>query len=912
VTAAREEQDQGAGQVDRRWLFGAAVLDERTLELHVEGKPVDLERKSLQVLMHLLSHAGEVVTKDEMLAAVWPGRILSDSVITSCMARLRDALRDDAQSVIKTVHGFGYRLIAPVKVEAAPVTAPARFEFKPGEHLPARPLWSLIERLGTGGHGEAWLARHDKTKEKRVYKFAADSDALVTLKREITIYRLLHDSLGDRPDFVHLLDWNLEEPPYFLEYDYLEAGSLSSWAKAQGGLDRIPLAARLDIAAQIADALGAAHSVGVLHKDLKPSNVLIEPHAGGAPQIKLCDFGSGGVLDVQRLERMGITRLGFTHTVTAHSAAGSTPVYLAPEVISGQPFTVKSDIYALGVLLYQLAVGNFHKPLAPGWELDVADEVLREDIALAAEGHPERRIADAGRLAQRLRTLDERRRTLAADRATKAEAESARLQMERMRARRGWVRLALAALVAGVTISSLLYVDARRSRDAAAEAAATSKAVSEFLSRDLFASVSADRQSVRDLTVKQVLDTAALQIDKRFGGKPDVAAELHASVGGAYSTVLDAAAAVRHMKKAIALYDQLHGEGSEPALRVSGQLISLEYTLGELPASLAFLAATLRAGEARLGAKNPDVLQLKQSVGLAFFWLGEWQRSVAVLEDVLTNADNPGIDVTFRGRTETLLGLNLRFLGDLAASESRLRSALDHLTAELGTDHLRVAAARGHLADVLVAAGRLVEADTELNTALAAARRWVDDRDGSVLSLIVVQARLRLEQDRIDEAIRLAQEALGHLSTYPEHVVDQSFWFREVQAEALQRLGRLPEAESAMRAALASAERTLSPKHPFLPRIRIGLADMLRERGEATGARLLLQGVAEALREALPERHPYFADLRRVEGLLWRQENERARANEALGEALRIYEQHYGVGHGLTRRARQELARVSG
>jgi len=467
--SARIVASEPSPQADRRWLFATAALDERTLELCVAGQPVELDRKSLQVLMHLLGHAGELVTKDEMLAAVWPGRILSDSVITSCMARLRDALNDESQQVIKTVHGFGYRLIAPVKVETSPGAARTGFEFKAGEHPPARPLWSLVERLDAGGPGEAWLARHDKTHRKRVYRFAADSEALATLKREITISRLLHASLGERRDFLRPLDWNLEDPPYFVEYDYIEDGNLSAWASAQGGIDRVPLQIRIDIAAQIAGALGAAHSVGVLHRDLKPSNVLVEAREDRPPQVKLIGFGSGGVLDIDRLERMGITRIGFTGGMNLGEMAGPTPPYVAPEVVEGDPFTVQADIYALGVMLYQLVVGSFQRALATGWEQDVPDEALREDIAQAADGHPGWRIGDAGRLAQRLRRLDERRRKLEAERGARAEAESARLLVARLLARRRWTRLAIAALIGGLVFSSLLYLDARRALEAAVQ-----------------------------------------------------------------------------------------------------------------------------------------------------------------------------------------------------------------------------------------------------------------------------------------------------------------------------------------------------------------------------------------------------------------------------------------------------------
>jgi adenylate cyclase len=100
-----------------RWKFGNAQLDERTLELSVGGHVVELERKPLEVLRHLLIHAGEVVTHDQLLEAVWPGRIVSESVLTKVISRLREVLQDKEHAVVKTVHGYGYRLLAPVAID---------------------------------------------------------------------------------------------------------------------------------------------------------------------------------------------------------------------------------------------------------------------------------------------------------------------------------------------------------------------------------------------------------------------------------------------------------------------------------------------------------------------------------------------------------------------------------------------------------------------------------------------------------------------------------------------------------------------------------------------------------------------------------------------------------------------------
>lgn len=99
------------------WNFGEACFDEGSLVLTLAGTPVELERKPLEVLRYLLRHAGKVVTKDELFAAIWPGRIPSETVIAKCVSRLREVLRDDQQCIIKTVHGYGYRFVAEIRPE---------------------------------------------------------------------------------------------------------------------------------------------------------------------------------------------------------------------------------------------------------------------------------------------------------------------------------------------------------------------------------------------------------------------------------------------------------------------------------------------------------------------------------------------------------------------------------------------------------------------------------------------------------------------------------------------------------------------------------------------------------------------------------------------------------------------------
>jgi DNA-binding winged helix-turn-helix (wHTH) protein len=585
----------------RRWHFGSTIFDERTLELLVEGVDAELERKPLEVLIYLLEHAGEVCTKDEILSGVWPGRILSETVLTKCIGRLRDALRDRNQEIIKTAYGFGYRFIAPVQIEVERLPGPGRFDLKPGDHPPGRPLWSLIERLGIGGHGETWRARHEKTHEQRVFKFALDESSLGVLKREITLFRILNDVLGERARVVRLLDWNLQQLPYFTEAEYVGAGNLIDWVKGIGGIAALPLAERVEIAAKIAAALAGVHAAGVLQMDLQPSHVFVKPVPGEPIDIALGNFGSGGMLDAGRIEGLGITRLGFTKTLAGSHVEASTSPYLAPEIAEGRPCTAKSDLYALGVILYQLLVGDFHKGLSADL-LDIDDELLREDVASAVAPNPALRLADADLLAQRLRSLDERRRRLEAQRQRAAEARAARPHVEGSGASRvagAWV---CALLGLGLAVSTFFYVEERRTAQASAAAAAEASSVAAFLAEAALAPADAGTPAAR-------LERIDAEIERRFGGAPRAAADLHYLIGRALSRSQEFPAAVRHLERAIELGREGGAVGSAAVLRSACDLIEIDARLGRLRDTLPKYEAVLAAGAA---SRSRDVSALRE------------------------------------------------------------------------------------------------------------------------------------------------------------------------------------------------------------------------------------------------------------------------------------------------------------
>ncbi len=339
----------------------------------------------------------------------------------------------------------------------------------PGLTIPQRPNWALERKLAEGGFGEVWLTHHKKTGAQRVFKFCVERELLRSLQREVTVFRLLKKTLGDRRDIARILDWNFDEAPYFLELEHSDSGSLADWAEAQGGFERVPLAVRLEIVAQIAEALAAAHSVGVLHKDVKPGNILIGAGRGGQPRAKLTDFGIGRITDKERLVDADITFIGMTRTAkTERGVSSGTRLYMAPEVLEGKASTIQADIYALGVVLYQAVVGELDRAVASGWRRNVDDELLAEDIAACVDVAPERRPASALEIAERLRSLEERRRRRAAERRQREEAAANRRALERGRRRRKVLGSVTAAAVLVLVVVSVLAVrenEARREAD---------------------------------------------------------------------------------------------------------------------------------------------------------------------------------------------------------------------------------------------------------------------------------------------------------------------------------------------------------------------------------------------------------------------------------------------------------------
>lgn len=717
-------------QISYSYRFGTAEFDEARFELRVAGLPVEVEPRALEVLAYLLRHAGEVVTKEELLREVWAGRVTVDKVLPNAVAKLRRALGETNAQQLVTQSRIGYRLDGMVTRSVQGLRQVSRLELAAGQPVPTRDTFLLRELLGSTQGSEVWLAEQPRTGTCRVYKFALDDERLSALKREATLARVLREGAqeDEAAHFVELTDWNFASPPFFLEYAY-GGGNLLEWA--QENLAQTDRAARIALFVQIAEAVAAAHRIGVLHKDLKPANVLVA-REDEEWRVRLTDFGSGRLLDPDQLRQLGITRAGMTVTQDLADPSSGTPLYIAPELFDGQLPTTRSDIYALGIVLYQMLAGSLSRPMASGWEQDIDDAVLCEDIRLATEGDPRRRLSSAEELAQRLRRLELRGREVL---QARAEAELARIEHEalkRSRARRPYLIALLLALLGGIGMAIWLAQSAMVLRNEAQRELARANALNRFLNEDLIGRsnplVVAKGQ---EASLKDILLGARERVADRFSDEPLTGASIHTSLTMLLNMVDLLPEAESEARRALALYEQASGPDSLDTARARALLARLLTRTGGMEESLGhiqwleqqahhhpedpwlrYLAASARGiyhmnrGEYAAGVPHyriaipalrtvdPDNVTVRDSMRIDFIngltQIGELEAAreegAALQEEIGARGDDNGLVAAF---AQAAVARTYTLEGDLERAEAGLNAAAHTIATLLGPGHTR-------------------------------------------------------------------------------------------------------------------------------------------------------------------------------------------------------------------------------
>ena len=744
-----------------RWRFGTVEFDEARHELRVAGLAVDIEHKPLQVLSVLLRHVGEVVTKEELFDQVWTGRITVDHVLATAIGKLRKALDAAGEDRIATVPRVGYRLDGPVERVAQGQRLGTALSFAAGQPVPAREHFLLERPLGRTLGSEVWLARQPRSRDARVFKFSVGGERLATIKREATLMRVLRDTLGERDDFVRVLDWNFETEPYFLECEY-GGQALPDWAAEHGALgwDR---ARKLAFFLQVAAAVDAAHGVGVLHKDIKPDNVLVRARQDERWQPCLTDFGNSRLLQPERLAELGITGMGMTVT-TAGSDSSGTPLYLAPELVAGQPATVRSDVYALGVLLYQWLVGDLRRPMAPGWERDIDDPLLVEDIGRATDGDPARRLGSVADLIDRLSSLPQRRARDDEQQAAARQAQHAQRALERTRARRPWIIASFALLSAGLLASSLFWYRSEQQRQSAAMQAARAEAVTRFLSDDLIGALSPGGAGFeRDPTVRQMLEQAGAPLAARFSQDPAVRGGIHAALGDAWRTLGDRERAASHLRQAVQDYGRAFGVDDEQTLVTRYGLVRTLAYAGTresfTEAERQLREADRLAGRTRLEGRNVVALYAAIARGQFHFQQLEIEPSLVAHRraDALQRALRPD-DASMAALIRSNIADALLRSGKAEEAVPLLQQLLaDPLLDAQRIGESTVAGYRVMLARALRNMGRYAEALPIAQTAAATTERILGPDDYTTLVQLSLVASIHDYADDCPKALPIAR-----------------------------------------------------------------------------------------------------------------------------------------------------------
>lgn len=885
---------EGTPREGRRWQFGWCEFVEMSRQLSVHRLPVKIEAKPIDVLMLLLEQPIGVHTKDELLGVCWPNSRdgASDASLTTAIRKLRLAFGGAREEIILTVPNVGYRMAVPVLETIVATPQELIFHLEPGDAIPRRLHWQAQRPLDAAQ--SVWLGEQIKTHEVRVFKFALDGVRLRALQREVTLSRLLQKSLADTSSFVRVIDWDFEEKPYFTESEY---GGVNLLEFAETGhFKQLTFEGRVMLAAGVVETVAAAHSLGILHNDLKPSNILIlEPTDDSAPgngqphprnlEIRVADFGVASLTQPERLRQMEITQHGFAEGNQPLGSPVGTGIYRAPEVLAGAPPSTVADVYALGVMLYQIACGDFIEPLSPGWESRIADPLLRDDIAVAANVDPAQRIATALDLAIRLRTIEARRADQAMHAAEAVRREQERRELERARERRPWIAFALLALTLGLCASLWFGRRAELARNAAVEDAAHARRLEKFTEGLLTAGE--DRVPKKDLTVEGLLERgvkSAQALNTNCGER----AEMLHTLGMVYDDLGLFDKAQDLLQEALQEREQVFGVNSAEAASTLTELSALFGDRGQNNEALKLAQRAVDMDTLLLPQDDPRILHAKTRLGMAVMELGQYDKARLIFMAVVEQE---------RGRPDLLADLS-DTLGGLTTTEiylghrkDALRLADEGLAIDrqrLGDKHPDVASGLIDKAQIENTNGDYAKSEADAREALAIERGWLPPGHYEIASAETTLADPLSNQGKTQEALALLTDALS--------IQQAKFSFPDRRtAHTLVALGTTERSLNHLDTALVYYQRAAAQYRALVPGSkdeRLGL--VLYNEGRVMFAQMKLSQAETLLQEAvqidvdhLPADDIRSIDARIALGQVLAAENRPEQARPLLAEAFK-------------------------
>jgi serine/threonine-protein kinase len=846
-------------------------------------------------------------------------RLLSDRARTDpvLVEEARSLLAADSRTGVMDVLGAQLASLASVLEEDRPGRIGA---------------YNVVGEIGRGGMGVVYLAdRADGEFQQRVaIKLIGTSDADDPLHQRFLAERQILAGLI-HPNIARLLDGGLtaDGRPY-LVMEYVEGLPITSYCDDR----RLDLRARLRLFGDVCAAVQHAHQNLVIHRDLKPSNILVSSDG----RVHLLDFGIAKLIDsAAAVSRPPLTRL---------ESRMMTPEYASPEQVRGESLGTTSDIYSLGVLLYELLCGRAPYRLTTRSPLEVATAVCEQDplppSVRASRGHDsaDQQAAEAA-ASSRGTSVDGLTRLLDGDldgivlmamrkepARRYASADMLRQDIDRYlaglpvlahrgsRRYRAWkflrrhrveaaaAAVVLAALVTGLSVAVVQGRRASRERDRAEQALAESTVVTNFL-MELFQTGDPGETPLAQLTALDLLRRGAERADE-LSSQPLVRARLLDVVGQMSFQLGRLDEAQRRLEQAVALR---RAPGNTPVDLASSliHLARVHRTRNEYERARALVNEALDLRRRALPADHPDTAEALYELG----WLTFGTEQERFYRQALTLFSDRPSTAARRVTLLQALSTNLRRQGRLAEAIAADKDALGVAERSFGPDHHLTGYALIHLAD------HVADIEQDQVTAERLYRRGLEVMtphfgDNSTRLLHGLNSLARLLGGRGDNEAEVHYRralAISQSATGLEHprVADQ---LAKLAGEVA-RQGRLAEAETLVRQSLDLSIRTLGPRHQLIPTSRMPLLaeilDRQRRHREADETYRL------AFEQVQRPSNVLVGQMERDYGLMLLRRGDHAGAESHLLTSLSLLEQAYqGSAHPNvheTKRALMDLYR---
>ena len=733
--------------------------------------------------------------------------------------------------------------------------------------------WRLLQPLGQGGMGLVYLAERDgdgyvQRGALKLIKRGMDSAAVVArFRRERQILSRLA-----QPNIARLLDGGVaDDGRPFLVMEYVEGEALTDWAaRTSAGLD-----ARVALFLQLCDAVAHAHRQLIVHRDIKPGNVLVE--ADGTP--KLLDFGIAKVLAADGDPG--------DDARTATVANFLSPAYAAPEQRDGGSITTATDIFQLGLLLFELLAGTRYNSAAantgghPSQRLAQARELA--GVAGPATISAKQLRGDAGIIVARATDADPARRyatvqALADDllRWRAAQPILARPDSRAYRLRRFVTRHRLAVALGVIAVFALLAGTglALWQAQRAEREAGLARSAQAFLT-SVFDAASPDSEAGARVTARELLDRGAERVQRDLADQPRLRADMLVTLGTLYRQLgqyeqagalledahrnwpesrsdaererhvrmLAELAAVErqrgHPDAATALFDEVLAAAPPPDVhaRVLVERASLQDERGNFDAGLTDARAAAVLDRARGDAGRVDLLRDRQTEALMLARLARFDESAAVFDETIASAtallgaDDTRVAQMYNDYAVLMISSSRPEAGEVAA-----RKALEARRRRLGNDHPAVAESLQVLGGPLRQLGRLDEARAALEESLAIQRRVFGNRHNTNANTLNSLGILALTQLRFADAEKYLREALtihdelGSGDSAPAATISTSL------GVCLTRQGKYEEAGVLLERAATLSRKHLGEHHPAIFSVENARAQLAVRRGDFAGA----------------------------------------------------------------------------